>query len=698
MSSTLHLLKFGGGRKISPILQTEAAECGLASLAMVSNFHGHDIDLNGLRQQYSISLKGATLQDIINLADKLQFTTRALRLELEELSQLQTPCILHWDLNHFVVLEKVNNKQITILDPAVGRRTYSFAEVSPHFTGVALELTPTKGFKPFENRTRLKLSDFWTDISGLKRALVQLFVLSLMLQLFAIVAPFYTQLVVDDVVISQDMDLLVILAIGFGLLVVIRTITYALRALVLLVMGSQLSIQIGANLFRHLLRLPIEYFQKRHIGDIVSRFGSLEEIKKLLTSGVVEAVVDGIMVIGTIIMMLIYSPKLTLVVVVAVLIYAIIRMTLFPLMKQRTEETIVTSAKQNSNTIESIRAIQSIKLFGAENFRQTLWQNRYADTINSSIKLGKLSIGFDTINNLLFGLENVIVVYFAASIIVDGQFSVGMLFAFMSYKQQFTTKASSFIEKMIQYRMLSLHLQRLGDIALTEQENFQEENTESRKFSLKGKIELRDVGFRYSENEPFLFRHFNMTVEPGESVALTGPSGVGKSTLMKIILGLIEPVEGEVLIDDRPMSKWDKRYLRSLYGTVMQDDSLLSGSFSDNISFFSENPDEQRISLCAQAAGLYDDIVKMPMGFNTLVGDMGTTMSGGQQQRLLLARAFYRNPKILLLDEATSHLDEKLEKFISANIKSMNITRLFIAHRSETIASADRVVVIDMAK
>nr|WP_281286427.1 peptidase domain-containing ABC transporter [Pleionea sediminis] len=523
---------------------------------------------------------------------------------------------------------------------------------------------------------------------------MQLFGLSLLLQTFAMIAPFYTQLVVDDVVVSQDMDLLVILAIGFGMLVLFETLTKALRSLVLLLMGSQISLQIGANLFRHLLRLPIDYFQKRHVGDIVSRFTSLEEVKKLLTSGVVEAIVDGVMVIGTLIMMLVYNSTLSFIVITVVIIYTIIRMLLFPMMRQRTEETIVAHAKQDTNTIESIRAVQSIKIFGAENHRQTLWQNRYADSINSSIRLGKLNISFETVNNLLFGLKNVLVIYFSALAIVDNVFSVGMLFAFIAYKRQFTGKAVSFIEKMIQYRMLGLHLQRLGDIALSKQEDLLEQNTESTTHSVKGKIELKNVGFRYSDNEPFLFRNLSMIVEPGESVALTGPSGVGKSTLLKIILGLMEPTEGEIFIDDRPVSKWDKRFLRNQYGTVMHDDTLLSGSFAENISFFSETPNHEEIERCAEISGFLEDIKSMPMGFNTLIGDMGTTLSGGQQQRLLLARALYRKPKMLLLDEATSHLDEKLEKLISHNIKKMNITRLFIAHRSETIKSADRVVTL----
>ncbi len=419
MKNPVELLEFSGSRKLKLILQTEAAECGLACIAMLANYYEYKIDLNTLRREYPISLKGASLQSLINTADRLQLASRPLRLDMEDLPKLSLPCILHWDMNHFVVLKKVTKHNITILDPGLGERIYRLAEVSRHFSGVALELTPTKNFKTKKAEKKLKLSELWDRITGLKRSLIQVFILSLLLQAFAIAAPFYMQLTVDDVIVSHDLDLMLILAIGFLLLMLIQVAVTALRSFVIMLMGTQMNIQIANNLFRHLIRLPLDWFEKRHIGDVVSRFGSLDQVKELLTTGVIEAIVDGIMVIGTLVMMFLYSPTLAWVVIVAVILYSIIRVILYKPLRRLSEENIVANAKEDSNFMETVRATQTIKIFGKESQRQTVWQNLYADAMNSGIRLGKLNIGYSAINGLLFGIENVVVFYLAANNVID---------------------------------------------------------------------------------------------------------------------------------------------------------------------------------------------------------------------------------------------------------------------------------------
>ncbi len=692
MENPVQLLRYSFKKHLPVILQTEVAECGLASMAMVANYYGYKADLNALRRKYAISSKGATLQGLIKLADNLQFSSRPLRLELEELSQLKTPCILHWDLNHFVVLKAVKGNKITIHDPALGVRTLKLEEVSKHFTGVALELTPTPDFKPEKITKRAKLSHFWSKITGLKRVLVQILVLSLLLQVFAIASPFYMQLVVDDVIISRDVDLLIVLALGFGIMQLINLSVTALRGVVLLYMGTQLNIQMAANLFRHLLKLPMDYFQKRHIGDIVSRFGSLEDVKQLLTTGLIETIVDGIMAIGLLVMLFIYNPMLAFIVIGAVILYTVIRLALYRPYRQLNEEAIVADAKQNSNFMETVRGVQSIKLFGNESQRQTVWHNYYADAMNTGIRIGKLDIGYNFINGILFGLENIIVIYLAASLVMDSLMTIGMLYAFMSYKNQFTGKASALVNKFIEFKMLSLHMERLGDIILTEQEK--DIDNQQQLPNVSGRLGLSNVSFRYSDNEPHLFKNLNATIEEGSSIAIVGASGCGKTTLMKIMLGLLKPETGAITIDGYDIRKVGLRTYRNLIGTVMQDDQLLSGSIADNICFFDPEVDQQRIEEAAQMAAIHHDISAMPMGYHTLIGDMGSSLSGGQKQRLLLARALYRNPKILFLDEATSHLDVGLESVVNDTVKKLNITRIIIAHRPETIAMADHVVAL----
>lgn len=694
MENVLSLLKFTTRNRLPSILQTEVAECGLACLAMVASFHGYKTDLATLRHKFPISLRGVTLQTLIEIADKLDFACRPLRLELEEMDQLQTPTILHWDMNHFVVLKRVTQHYIIIHDPAQGVRKVSMKEVSKHFTGVALELTPTPKFEQKDEVRKIPFSTFWSRIVGLKRLMVRVFILSIVLQVFSLISPWYVQTIVDNVLMTYDTSLLTVLALGFCLIMLIELGTTALRSYIVLMFSSMLSIQMATNLFRHLVRLPLPFFEKRHIGDIVSRFGSLSQIESFLTQGIVQAVVDGLMSLATLTMIFIYSPLLACIVIAAVALYAMVRFIWYRPFRNINEEAIVTKAKESSNFMETIRGIQSIKVFSKESQRQVLWQNRFADSMNTGIRKSKMGIVFTSINSLLFGLENIIVVFFAAKLVMNPEagFSVGMMYAFLSYKQQFTSKAAALIENLIELKMLGLHLERLGDIALETPEK-QETELQDRP-PIQGSIEFKDVSFRYNENEPLVLSKINLKINAGESVAIIGPSGCGKTTLMKIMMGLFEPESGTVLVDGEPLDKIGHKHFRSQFGAVMQNDQLLSGSMSENIAFFEAQIDQAQVERAAQMAVIAQDIARMPMAYNTLIGDMGTSLSGGQKQRVLLARALYKQPKVLFLDEATSHLDIALEQAVNHAVKQLNMTRIIIAHRPETIASADRILIL----
>ncbi len=671
------------------IYQSEAAECGLACMAMVANFYGHQLDMTTLRNRYSISLKGANLQQLMQLAGQLGMAPRALKLDLADLKKLRLPCILHWDMNHFVVLKKVGNKAITILDPAMGERVVTLHDVDKSFTGVALELSPTTEFQKIDERVKLGLTAFWSKVQGLVPSLVKLFILSLLLQLFVLAAPYYSQLVVDEVLVSHDTPLLVVLALGFGLLMLVQTLTQTLRGWVVLHLGSVMSLQMATNLFRHLLHLPLSFFEKRHMGDIVSRFGSLNSVRELLTTSLVEGVIDGVMAITVLVMMYLYSPQLSMVVLVAVVIYALIRAILYRPLQQLTEASIVASAKEQSNFMETVRGMQSIKLFGQQNQRLNIWQNRYADAVNQGYKLGKWQISYGTINQLLFGIENTLVVYLAAWAVLDGVISVGMLFAFMAYKNQFTSRMAALIDRVIEIKMTRLHLDRLADIALTEKE---QEGETAQQRDISGAFSLKEVAFRYASNDPLLFNGLNLEVKAGESVAIIGPSGTGKTTLLKLMLGLLPLEAGKVEADGVDIRHLGLRHYRQQIAAVMQEDALMSGTLAENISFFDSQMDMQKVMACAQLAGIHQDIAAMQMGYNALIGDMGSSLSGGQKQRVLLARALYRQPKILFMDEATSHLDIQLEHYVNEAISQLPMTRIIIAHRPQTILNADRII------
>ncbi|HEX2135779.1 MAG TPA: peptidase domain-containing ABC transporter [Microvirga sp.] len=688
------LLNFTGRRQLPVVTQTEAAECGLACLAMVASYHGHRTDLNALRRRFPVSLKGVTLRGLIQIAAQLHLACRAVRFELGHLPQLRLPAILHWDLNHFVVLKAVTRKGLVIHDPAAGEKRYRLEEASKHLTGVAVELSPTEGFEAKDERTRLPLRTFWGHVRGAPHALVQILALSFVLEILVIASPFYMQLTIDEVIARGDVDLLLVLALGFGLLTAISVVSTALRSHIVLIVQNTLHFQIGARLFHHLVRLPLSFFEKRHIGDVLSRFGSIEPIRNLLAEGVITGVIDGLMALATLAMIFVYSPLLASIVLVAVLLYAAVRLALFPVLRERSEAAIQSKAQENSTFIESARAIQSLKLFNREDEREGQWLNRYADVVNANVRLGRAKVAFKTINDAIFGLENIVVIYLAARLALDNALTVGMIFAFMSYKRHFTDKTVLLVEKALEFRILGLHLERLADIALTPIEHGQDQPLAYTR-AVEGRIELRNVSFRYAETEPLILENVNLTVEPGRFMTVMGPSGGGKTTLVKVMLGLFEPTAGEVLIDGTPLSVIGPRAYREQVAAVMQEDQLLSGSVADNICFFDPVFDQERMIECARIARIHDEIMAMPMAYNTLIGDMGSSLSGGQKQRVLLARALYRQPRILFLDEGTAHLDVENERQINESLRRLNITRVSVAHRPEMMAGADQVLHVE---
>lgn len=690
----LRRLNFTGRPRLPLLLQTEATECGLACLAMVAGYHGHQTDLATLRRQHAVSLKGATLAQLIRIADRMKMATRPLRLDLADLRKLRLPAILHWDLNHFVVLKAVRGNRIVVHDPGRGERRLSLDEVSPHFTGVALELTPTREFQKVEENERVGLRDIWKNTHGLKGALAQVLGLSLALQVFALISPFFMQLTVDQAILSGDVDLLTVLGIGFLLVVLLRVAVEALRSWVLLYLGTTLNFQLINNLFRHLLRLPAGFFEKRHVGDVVSRFGSINEIQKTLTTSLVAAIIDGLMAVTTAVMMAVYSPMLLAIVLASVLLYAIFRAATFRALREANEEKIVRKAKEDTNFLETVRGVTSVKLFGAESKRQSRWQNLVADRFNASIRVQRLTIGFSAFNGIVFGSQNIAVIWIGALIVLEGNFSVGMLYAFMNYKGQFTDRAIGLIEKWIELRMLGLHLERVSDIALSDPEEALDIDVAVPESCRRepARLEVSDLTFRYASDDVPVLNRFSMQVEPGESVALVGPSGAGKTTLAKVLVGLLSPERGQILFDGADIRRLGLGAYRREVGAVMQDDQLFAGSLGENIAFFDEHHDQERVERSAALAAIHDDIESMPMGYDTLVGDMGTVLSGGQKQRLLLARALYREPRLLVLDEATSHLDVARERQVNEAVRRLETTRLIIAHRPETIDSADRVV------
>ena len=682
-------LQSGWSRRLPMTLQTEAAECGLACLAMLACHHGHDVDLPALRRRFSTSLKGVTLARLMAIARQLGFTCRPLKLDVEHLGQLRAPCLLHWDLKHFVVLKRVDRRGAVIHDPAQGVRRLGLREVSEHFTGVALELMPDADFRPVRERQAISLAALAGRVRGLAPALLQILLLALALELFALAAPFYLQWVLDQVLVSADRDLLTVLGLGFLGVTVFSALTAAVRSWALTWLGATLTVQWSSHLFRHLMRLPLDWYEKRHVGDVVSRFGSIQSIQQTLTTQFVGSLLDGLMSLVTLIVMGFYSVWLMALVALLFALYGLCRWIFFGPLQRANEGQIVQAARQHSVLLESIRGAMPIKLANRQDERLSRYANATVAATNREIGIQRLAIAFTLVNQLMFGLGRVALIWIAASLALGNRFTAGALVAFIAYADQFTSRAAGLVDRWIDFRMLKLHTGRVADIALAQPEAAAETHWQGP--VPQASIELVNVSFRYAESEPWILRNCSLRVEAGESVAVIGPSGCGKTTLVKIVLGLLEPTEGAVRfggIDIRTLGL--DRY-RQWVAAVMQDDQLFAGSIADNIGFFDPDRSMEEIQAAAAKAALHDDIAAMPMGYQSLVGDMGSSLSGGQRQRVILARALCRHPHLLVLDEATSHLDVVREQVVNAAIAEAKMTRMVIAHRRETIASADKV-------
>jgi ATP-binding cassette, subfamily B, bacterial CvaB/MchF/RaxB len=692
-------LRIGWRRKLPVLLQAEAAECGAACLAMIASYHGHAVDIATLRRQFAVSMRGATLAALMELAARLGLETRAVRVELEDLARLRTPCVLHWNFTHFVVLRRATRRGLTVHDPGRGLRHVRRAEAATSVTGVALELWPSPRFERRAPAPAIGLRELVGNIKGVAGALAQILLLAATLETFVLANPLLMQWVVDHALVGASSDLLTLLALGFGVLVLFEHATAALRGVVIMHFEATLNVQWQANVFAHLLRLPLPYFEKRHLGDIVSRFRSIDAIQRTVTTAFVEAIVDGAMSLLLLVVMLCYSAPLAGVCLAATAIYLALRWLAHAPLRDARNEQIAAAAKQDSHFIETARGVRAIKLFARGDERRGAWLALLVEQVNAGLRVQRLGLALRAGNGLLLGLENVLVVYLGANLILGDALSTGMLLAFVAYQRQFALRVSTLIDKVAEVRLLRLHCERLGDIVLTAPE---EHDGPRRLISSAAStpglaVHVRGLRYRYGDHEPYVLDGVDLDVAAGECVAIVGASGCGKSTLLNLLLGLLAPTAGDVTIAGVPPRELGVAARRSVAG-VMQGDCLFTGSVADNISFFTADADQRRIEECARLAAIHADIAALPMAYNTLVGFMGSTLSAGQQQRILLARALYARPAVLILDEATSHLDARREAAIAAAVAQLGMTRIIVAHRRETLAAADRIVRLDAGR
>lgn len=679
--------------RVPMIHQTESAECGLACLAMICGYYGKNVDLIALRRQFNLSARGTTLSALTGIAEQLGLSTRPLSLDIDELGALKIPCILHWEFNHFVVLVSIRRNCVVLHDPARGRRTVSFTELSKNFSGVALEAFPASTFIADSVQNKISIRTLIASVHGLKAVLGKIVCLSLVFETINLVIPVGTQLVMDHVIPAGDRGLLTLICTGIIFLILLRAAVGMGRAWTALVMATFINVQWQSGLFNHLVRLPLGYFERRKLGDIQSRFASLDTLRSTFTTSIVGGIMDSIMVIGVLVMMALYGGWLTWVVMAFTTFYVLLRLVTYGYYRQLSEELLVREARASSYFMETLYGIAAVKIHGMAQRRVSHWRNLEIDSINTGIRVTKMDMLFGGINTFIAACDQVVVLWMGTFLVIDNQITIGMFVAFGAFRAHFSDRVGSLTEFLLQLRMMSLHNERISDIALHPRENYKPECCYDERLEPVG-LSTYELSYRYDSQSPAIFDALNISVLPGECVAIVGSSGSGKSTLLKVLCGLFSPTSGCVEVDGVDIQQIGINNYHKMIACVMQDDKLFCGSIRENICSFAEEIDEEWMKECARASYLHDVITRLPMGYETLIGELGEGLSGGQKQRLFIARALYKKPAILFLDEATSALDKKSEEMVNQAIKKLRITRVIIAHRESTIASADRVIAL----
>ncbi|WP_426788025.1 peptidase domain-containing ABC transporter [Xanthomonas campestris] len=690
------LLRAWMSRATKIVYQSEANECALACLSMILHKHGNQVSLEELRTTAGNFAQGMTVSDIANAAERNGLVCRPLRLELEELGQLTLPAILHWDMDHYVVLERVHRTSIVLLDPARGRVSVRNDQIGRHFTGIAVELLQGPNLKRRTERKPLSLTALFGPVRGLRSALLNLGMLSLGLELVALASPQAFQIVVDRVLADGDRGLLPVVVVAMVILAITQVVFSLIRSWAIVWISSQISIGWSTGLFSRLLRLPHTFFQNRSLGDISSRFSTLYTMQQAVSTQLVTGVLDGIMSIATGIMLFIYSPKLALFTIFASATYIAVRLAYLSRLKLNTVSALIEEARRQSLLLESIRGSQTLKLFGKTAWQASRYANRSAASIGASALVQRTTAAYSAMGTVTLSTARIGAIAIGAVLVFKGDFTAGMLVAYASYADLFVGRLSSLVEYGTQLSLLSAQAERVADIALAQPEK--EPAVPTRLGKEKLQIEFRNVSYRYSDNQPWILYDASLLIPAASTTAICGPSGSGKSTLAKLLLGLAEAQQGDVLFNGRTIREMGPSEVRAQLACVMQDDVLFQGNLGENISFFDEKPNQSMIEEVASLSCIHGDISCMPMGYRTMVGDMGSSLSGGQKQRILLARALYRNPKALLLDEASSHLDQERETSIIRNLRSLKMTVIQIAHRKETLDSADRIFLVQDGK
>lgn len=689
----LRNLTFGKQRRVPYVQQTAASDCGSACVSMILGYWGREVRLDEVRDIAGFGRDGADALNLLQAARWFGLRGRGVKVEeVDDLDLLGRAAILHWRFNHFVVLDRVEGDTVHIVDPAAGRRKLSKKEVGRDFTGIALTFETTDDFEK-GTADRGTVWRWIREIVSHSNLISRTLITSLLLQLFALVVPFLIGILVDRVVPRSDYHLLTVVGLGIGVIVLFQFLASIVRAHLLLHLRTLVDARMTLDFLDHMVSLPYAFFQKRSAGDLIMRLNSNQTIREILTSSALSGVLDGMLVSLYLILLFLTSWQIGLLVLALGAVH--IAVFLLTRKKQRDlmSESLQAQADLQGYQVQLLAGIETLKASGTEHRSVEHWSNLYVDVLNVSLSRGRLDAWVEAVLGALRIGSPVVVLVIGGYLVLQGQLSLGTMLALNALAAGFLGPLSTLVTTATQLQLLGSYLDRIQDVLETPREQDLEEVVSAGR--LRGGIALETVSFRYSPTTPLVVREVSVEIEPGQFVALVGSSGAGKSTLAGLLLGLYIPTEGRILYDGTDLAQLDLRSVRRQMGIVPQNPFLFGGSIRSNISIADPSLSLVRVVEAAKLAHIHDDVMEMPMGYETLVSDGGASVSGGQRQRLAIARALVHRPAILLLDEATSALDAVTERKIHRELGAMHITRIVIAHRLSTIRRADVILVMD---
>jgi ATP-binding cassette, subfamily B, bacterial len=694
--SKLRLVKLFRPRRRVPIrLQLSAVECGAACLAMILSYFGRHTKVAECREQIGIGRDGVTAETIARAARAYELRVKAYSIaELTDFKYVPLPAIAHWNFEHFVVVEYWSPKTVEIIDPGGGRRRLSMAQFTASFTGVVLTFEPTVQFE----RHRAQASWSWqhyllTYMGQTPGLLLQIFAASFLLQGFGLTLPIFTKILVDQVLPLQILGVMSILGISIVMLVLAQVVTHYLRAVLLIYLQARIDSRLMLGFFEHLLTLPFHFFEQRTTGDLLMRLSSNAVIRETLTGQTLSMFLDGTFVLGYLIVLLVQEPWFGMAVFTTGILQVLLLLGTTRQTHDLMQQDLWAQADSQSYLVEALKGIETLKASGTEDRTLEHWSNLFFKQLNISLRRNHLVALVDTAMVALRIFSPLLLLWLGAFYVLSGTMSLGTMLALNAIAVAFLMPLASLVSNGQRLQLVGAHLERLTDVLEAEPE--QDLRLVQIAPKLTGQVELKQVSFRYDPNSPLILQNISLAIAPGQKIALVGQSGSGKSTLAKLLLGLYQPTEGEILYDNTPLQVLNWRTLRAQIGVVLQEPSLFSNSIRQNITMNHPNLSLEQVIQATQLAAIHDDILQMPMRYETRIAEGGSGLSGGQRQRLAIARALAHQPTILLLDEATSHLDPVTEHLIEQNLRHLCCTRIVIAHRLSTIQDADVIVVLN---